>query len=293
MRSLYFIIACLALLFFISCQKEIDDAGGSSVSANFKAKIDGSWWVADKIAYANKAFGFITLNGQSNDKRSLRIILIDSGVHQYTLDQGSLNSAFYIDSNLTNIAAFTTTDATIDGQVRITAIDTANKTMSGTFSFLTARQSDTIQRNFTEGSFTNIPYSTSLTPPGSPADTFRVKINGTLWTPPTVLSVSTGTQIVITGSDAAVPKSVALTFPSGITPGAYPFSFTTGTHIGVYTPDADPNHIKFSTIGTLIILEHNAGTKRIRGNFNFTANELLNPLNFALLTEGYFSVTYN
>jgi len=81
------LFTCGLTIFLSSCQKELDDAGGgSSVSGNFKAKIDGTWWVANKSATANKTFGFITLTGISSDKKALRILLLDSGVHNYTID---------------------------------------------------------------------------------------------------------------------------------------------------------------------------------------------------------------
>jgi hypothetical protein len=44
--------------------------------------------------------------------------------------------------------------------------------------------------------------------------------------------------------------------------------------------------------GTLTILSNNTTTRRIRGNFNFHAEALLNPLLNTELTEGYFSVSY-
>jgi hypothetical protein len=284
------------LILFSSCQKELKDdgnGGGGSVSGNFKAKIDGNWWVANKIANANKTFGFISLNGESNDKKTLRILLLDSGVHNYTIDAGSVNTAIYIDSSTATVKTFTSGQASSPGQVSITAVDTANKTMSGTFSFKVHSQSDSTEKNFTEGSFTNIPYTTNLPIGGNPTDTFKVKIAGSLWTAPTVIGISGGGQLLITGSDPAAMKSVVLAMPSAVTPGTYSFNITTGTYIGIYTPDADPTHIRVSTLGSMTILEHNATTKRIRGSFFFTGSDIQNPLNFVLLTEGYFSITYN
>ena len=286
------LLACGLLVLCSSCQKELEDSDGGSVSGNFKAKIDGAWWVANSSATANKTFGFITLTGISADKKALRILLLDSGVHNYTVDPGSVNTAIYIDSSGATIATFTSNQATLPGQVNITSIDTAHKTMSGTFSFKVHNQTDTTEKNFTEGSFTNISYSSSLPIGGNPTDSFQVKISGTMWTAPVVLGISTGGQLAITGSDPTASKAVVLTMAATVTPGNYTFSLT-GTTLGIYTPDADPNNIKVSSLGTLTILEHNTTTKRIRGNFNFTASDILNPFNVVLLTQGYFSVTYN
>jgi hypothetical protein len=281
------------LVFLSSCQKELDDTGSGSASGNFKAKIDGTWWVANKLATATKSFGFITITGISADKKALRILLLDSGVHTYDVDAASVNTAIFIDSSGSTIQTYTSAQATLPGQVHISSIDTAHKTMSGTFSFKTHHQTDTTEKSFTEGSFTNISYSSSLPIGGNPTDTFHVKIGtAALWDAPVVLGVASGGQLAITGSDPTASKSVALTMSSTITPGIYNFSLT-GTTLGIYVPDADPNNIKISSLGTLTILEHNTTTKRIRGSFNFTASDIMNPLSFVLLTQGYFSITYN
>lgn len=288
------LFASALILLLSSCQKELDDTGGSSsVSGNFKAKIDGTWWVANKSALATRSFGFITLTGQSTDKKTLRILLADSGTHNYTVDPGSINTAIFIDSSSTNVGTFVSNLATVPGQVNITNIDTAAKTMSGTFSFKVHNQNDTTEKNFTEGSFTNIPYTNSLPIGGGGNDTLKAKISGTLWTAPTVFGLSANNQMVLTGVDIATSKQIELTFPSTITTGSYTFSFTGNTYIGVYIPDSDFTHLKVAVSGTLTILSYDIINKRIRGNFNFIASEPLNPLNTVLLTEGFFAITYN
>ena len=47
-----------------------------------------------------------------------------------------------------------------------------------------------------------------------------------------------------------------------------------------------------SESGTLKILEHNTTSKRIRGTFDFEAQEPTNASSTAKLTEGYFSIQY-
>jgi hypothetical protein len=281
---------------FIACQKEITgDLTTTTPTGNLRAKIDGTVWIADKVASASIFGGQIAITGLSNDKKTLAIVLTDSGLHHYTLDDNSINAAAYIDSNLATVAAFTTNQGTTagqaGGQVTVTKIDTTHKTISGTFSFKVFRQLDGQQRDFSEGSFTDIPYTTGL-PPSASTDTFHVKIDGALYTPPSVLGASTTGIIAVNGTDATGSKTVGLVFPSNITPGTYTLDFFGLTYIGQYNPDTDPTHSKASTSGTLTILEHNTATKRIRGTFQFHAEELLNPAHFSELTEGYFSVTY-
>jgi hypothetical protein len=293
-------LCCLAAstLFLFSCQREIDFAlnnNNNNVTGDFRAKIDGVQWIANKISGASRMSGVINLTGVSSDKKLLTITLTDSGVHRYILSDNSMNAAAYIDSTLPNPFAFTTNQGVFPteagGEVNITSIDTTNKKMSGTFSFKVFRQLDGLQRTLTEGSFTNISYTTSL-PPSNSNDTFRVKINGSSWTPQTVLGVSALGMVTVTATDAMGVKSVGLFMPAMITPGSYTLDFFGGQYIGLYNPDDDPNHSQGSTTGTLTIHQHNTSTRRIRGSFNFHAEALLNPLLFSEISEGYFSVVY-
>ncbi len=213
------------------------------VTGDFRAKIDGVQWVANSATGASRMLGFINITGRSTDKKYLSITLKDSGVHNYTLDQNSFNAASYLDSNLTNTFNFSTNQGVNPGDaggvVNVTSIDAVNKKISGTFSFRVFRQFDNSQRTLTEGSFTNIPYATSL-PPTSSNDTFRVKIAGTLWTPPTVVASKTPAlppqllpQITVTGTSADGTKSVGMFMPENIAPGNYTFDIFGGIISGV------------------------------------------------------------
>jgi hypothetical protein len=303
---LYNLMILAGVIVFSSCQKEIDpgiiaDPPPPGATGNLKAKIDGTQWVANSVESASRMLGFITIGGRSTDRKYLLIQLTDSGVHNYTLDNISLNAASYIDSNLANAVNFTTNQgsgpADAGGFVNITSIDAANKRISGTFSFRVFRQMDGAQRTLTEGSFTNLPYLTTL-PPTNSTDTFRVKIAGTLWVPPIVLGSKTPAapplvpQIAITGTSSDGTKSVGMFMPLSIIPGNYTFDLFGGTYLGLYNPDIDPNHSQAAMSGTLNILSHNTTTRRIRGNFNFHAEALLNSSLNTELTDGYFSVSY-
>ncbi len=302
-KLFYSLLVVSGLLLLNACQKEIDfsTSNPGAVTGNFRAKIDGNQWVANSAASANRMNGFISILGRSTDRKYLQITLTDSGVHNYTLDDMSMNAASYIDSslpspiNLTSNQGVNPGDA--GGTVRITSIDTVNKKISGTFSFKVFRQTDGLQRTMTEGSFTNLAYATTL-PPASSSDTFRVKIAGTSWIPQSVVGVKTPAvgplpaMIAIIANNATATKSVGVSMPATITPGTYVLDFFSGTHIGQYNPDSDPSHSQASTSGELIILSHNTTTKRIRGTFRFHAEELLNPTAFTEITEGYFAVTY-
>ena len=295
-------LAALSILLLLqSCQKEVDFDTDSQVTGDFRAKIDGTPWVATKIAIGSRMAGIINLTGQSNDGKIITITLTDSSVHRYILSDVTMNAGAYFDSASNPYAMATNQGeypSECGGEVNITSIDTAKKKMSGTFSFKVYRQFDSTMMNITEGVFNNISYEITL-PPTSATDTFKVKIGGTQWIPPTVIGAITPAvppmpaQIALTGTDATGSKSVGLLMPGDITPGTYTLSLFGATYIGLYNPNSDPNMSQASTSGTLTILSHNPTTKRIRGNFSFHAQALLNPLLTTELTEGYFSLTYH
>ena len=288
-------------LTFFSCQKEgsFDPSNPNApagASGNFKAKLDGVSWSANNVAGASRFSGFISIAGLSADHKLVAITLTDSGVHKYTLSDASLNIAAFIDSTEANKNAYITNDGAYPsqsgGEVNITAINTTNKTISGTFAFKVFRHEDSRTKIISEGSFTDLPYQTSL-PAGAASDTLRVKLDGASWTPHTIMGVKVGSQIAVTATNDVGTKSVGLVFPSDIAPGTYELNLFGAAYIGQYNPDADPAHSKASIEdGTLTILEHNTATKRIRGSFSFKAQELLKPENFVMVSEGYFSVRY-
>ena len=99
-------------------------------------------------------------------------------------------------------------------------------------------------------------------------------------------------QITINAASATGEKTMGLNFPSGIAPGSYALDFWGGMYVAAYHPDTDPNHSKAAVSGTLLILEHDMVTRRIRGRFSFRGEETASPQNFVEITDGYFSVNY-
>lgn len=266
------------------------------VTGNFTAKIDGTQWVADRIAQGARMNGIINISGLGLDKKFVTMTLQDSGVHQYTLawDGSAGNGGAFMDSTLTDVTAFVSNDGSspddAGGTVNITSIDETNKTMSGTFSFKARRSTDNTSRTISEGVFTNIPYITTL-PPGNATDTFNVKIDGVAFTPSVVSGINNSmlSSIIVQGTDATGVKGVAVYFPPTITPGIYTIGSLTDPYFGQY--NSSMTNFLASNSGTLEILFHDPATKRIRGKFNFAAEELTGTLT-AQISEGYFAVTY-
>ncbi len=264
------------------------------VTGNFTATINGTPWVADRIAQAARMNGIINISGLGIDKKFITITLQDSGVHQYTLDYtNAANAGAYTDSNSTNVLAFTSNAGLTPGQtggvVNITSIDETNKTMSGTFSFKARRDVDNAIVTITEGVFTNISYITTL-PPTASSDTLTAKVGGVDFVPTSVNGISAFSMLNLSGSDNTGSRSIGLTLPDNIGVGTYTLGPIGSTYYAQYNLDAST--FLMSTTGSLTILEHNTTTKKIRGNFSFSGATLVPPTVTAQITAGYFSLTY-
>lgn len=276
--------------------------GGTGVTGDFRAKIQGVQWVANQVATAVRNNGVINLSGMSTDGQFVTITLTDSGVHVYTLNDATLSGGAYSPDQSQSTIAYTSNGssnpAQAGGSCSITSIDAVTHKISGTFAFKAYRQTDNTTKNITEGSFTNITYTTtSGIPPTAATDTFRVKLDGADWTSYSVTATNinmTGfNKIAVTSTyDVNNTKNIGLTFDNTITPGSYVFDLF--DVIGVYNPTSstsNPNSYNASG-GNLTILEHNTTTHRIRGSFNFTASPLLGGGTPIAFTAGYFSVHY-
>lgn len=297
MRLTYLCAAALVIVSIIGCQKELSDenvTGGPSASTgSFRMKVDGTQWVATKSVSASIIAGFIEITGVSSDNKIFTIFLADSITGTYILDQGSLEFAAFLDSSAADPHEYSSYEGLdtshAGGTVTVTQIDRVNKTISGTFKMKLFRELDQKQLILTEGVFDKIPYVSTL-PPANSTDTFRVKIDGADWKAESINAAVIAGQLLITGSDQNLIKSVNLVMPTGTVPGTYDFNFLGGTYIGQY----NPNLTTFlgSESGKLIILEHNTSTRRIRGNFDFKAISFSGGAPVQL-SQGYFSVVYN
>lgn len=300
MKTLITALILLTGISLISCQKDYDPLGILNTptgSGSFTAKIDGAEWVATNIKTAQISAGIIAIYGTSPQK-SLVFIVADSGVHNYTLSTPTVsNVAAWTDSTSVTSqgqAAFTSNSWNVDGNygmLNITRIDTVNKTMSGTFNVKVYRPIDSMKRTFTEGVFTNIPYTDGTPPPVPSTDSFRVKVNDTAFAYNSLYGLKAFGMISLSASTlpAGYP-TVGLSFPDTISAGTYPLS--NFDYIGQYNTSASV--FLGADTGRVTILEHNLTTKRIRGTFNFLANTVFThaPPN-KFLTEGYFSIKHN
>ena len=281
-----------------SCQKEffLDDIDSSlitppGISGSFTAQINGVKYTADKGASATVTMGIIAIAGISIAGETITLQVADSGVHVYSLyyESGTNLGTYTKGSELSYTTNQGNGPEQSGGTLAVTSINTGKKTISGTFSITVYRQFDGKQIKITEGVFKDISYTTEPIPPANSKDTFRVKVDGTAFPVYSISAFNLYNMITLTINDQAVSKTVGITMPSNVKAGTFDFSPFGPDFIGQYNPTST-TYLAASS-GKITILEHNVSTKRIKGNFNFEAKELIGDKK-ANLTEGYFSVTY-
>jgi hypothetical protein len=289
------ILGFAALLFFISCQKEIstDSTGGTSnqPSGTLKMKIDGEEWTADKAAGAFLMNGVLNITGIGEDKKYLNITLTSVDPGTYELNQNARHVSSLVDSNATNKFPFTTNasedESLASGTVIVTSVDKQKQTVSGTFELIMFRLTDSVKIVVTDGTFKDLPYLTSI-PPTATNDTLKASIDNIPWIGTVVTGTTFQDQLFVTGTETNGIKSVAVIMPLEVEPGEYELE-NFGEYMGAYTPDI--NTSLGSESGKLTVIEHNKTAKKIRGRFEFVGTELLGPKT-ASITDGYFSVMY-
>lgn len=288
---------------FSACKKEYSIENGGNTTASFTAVINGAQWAATPATEgAILAQGMLNVTGISVDSQEISITLTDTmlGVHTLSPRTSSLAIFGYIDSAYTtNFSTSQGADSTQSGgEVDLTEINTLTKTVSGSFAFTVYRSSDGKQVAVTSGIFKNIPYTSTL-PGSNPGDTVTASIDNAAFASQSIqASVSNGLsepQLTILGSSSDGSQSVELVFPANATVGSHALT-PTGTepaYMCVYDFLANGgNTAALANAGNINILENNAATSRVRGNFSFTTTDP-NPGNTNhVVTGGFFSVYY-
>jgi len=282
----------IASLTFFACRKEVSIETRNGFSGDFRALIDGKMWIAaDSQKSATILGGLINIIGISADNKQLSITLDDTVVGTYTLNQATFSLAAYADAS--GSYAFATNGGTdtsqAGGTVTVTEIDKVHKTISGVFSFKVYRDADKRQIVITQGVFYKLPYASTL-PPSNGTDTLTATIDGAAWKGQSISAISLTGQIAIVGSKLDGTQAVTLVMPQSITPGSYTLDFTGLTYMGLYNPTPSAAFVSLS--GTLTILDNNASTRRIRGNFQFQATDPVGTATPHQITKGHFSVQY-
>lgn len=302
------LVLILSIFFFASCDNEPLDpvlasqlsnptngggngSGGTGTTGLFAVDFGGQTWVAtstEAIMYSSAIHigGLKASNGQT-------FAFALNGNTVGTYDSAS-NLIAYDPNNNSNgyvyWAVNPSSSSVSSGSVKITNIDTVNKTISGTFSF-TGYWSDSAVSNvapisFTNGVFTNIPYTTGT---NVSTDSFYAKVDGTEFVEDQidvteVLASGYPDSYSIVGAKAD-GQNIGLRFSKTLGVGTYNFS-------GPFNQDLASTCVFNSLLytsdtGTLTIVEKTA--TRIKGTFSLVVNNFTTSQNKSI-TQGAFDV---
>lgn len=258
--------------------------------ASMTCLVEGSSWsAASNMASASILSSTSNVSGINSSSSTITITVNESFVVNASYDLGlnSGNGAAYLSSNNGSSAWISHGSATTGGTVTITGIDTENKLISGTFEFNAFRATDNSYRNISEGQFTALPYSNTVTGPAN--NVFTVDINGEAFDPAAVNGIILNSNLNIVAANTQATESVSLIVPEDIEAGTYTIGGILSDYSGMYVFGSNQSAI--STTGTVTITTHDTQAKFIEGTFNYTASEFLGTTSFEL-TNGNFAVSY-
>ena len=314
-----FVKSLLALLvvFSVACSKEVSQETGATVITgnNFTATINGEDWKADSLEQVIVTDSVVTISGLSSTSKEISLVLPTFAVGKYTVNASTAGYGLYTALSTTATDVYLTNSsvevAKAGGTIEISAIDTLNKTVTGTFSFTGYRASDQSTVSVTNGVFKALAYSitgggsvTDSTIADNGRDTLSAYIDGTLFVADPgeitnvigdVAGVSTiqivGRKAIANGDFASFSGA----FPVALTPGSHSFDYPNGGYF-LYNSSSSayflPIDDQGKTNGTLKILVNDAANKRITGQFSFTGYSVPTFSPTSKITGGYFGVTY-
>ncbi len=291
----YLLVLSIALVTF-SCEKEPSRA--SLPEVNFSVDFDGQTFVADQVGATvlDDVINITGLRGPNNESITLTVVAGTEGVYQLGVQNGALvHGAAYIEqNNSTNGAWVALTDGvSSQGTIIISEINDVNKTISGNFSFTgnnpSVGNTSSFVREFTNGTFKNIPYSNTLSNPPTNNNSFTAKIDGVEFEEDLLAGILSSGNISIIATKNNI-SSIGLTLPSDIAAGDYDFTFGVAPvgQYNIFTPFS-------SNIadGSFTITSHDIPNKRIIGTFSFTAEAFGGGATGSFeITEGSFDITY-
>jgi len=160
MKNILKTLLLCSVLFLTSCSSDDD----STTTAPFEATVDGVLYQGTTVIAAMGNGGkYLEVSSQNSDGTiSMGIVLgrlNDTSAPMLTV--GSTYPILDTDDTFIDYTTFTEvfiTSEDLGGEITITAIDTVNKTISGTFSCIISKGYMLEEKTVTNGIFTAIPY---------------------------------------------------------------------------------------------------------------------------------------
>jgi len=313
MKKIKALLSVFAVIFaavnFTSCDTEpvdpvllenIGQEPGTAGPAVFKVDFSGETFVATSSA-AVGSNGSVAITGIKGTNGQAVSILIDGAtVGSYPAAKVILDYSPSGDSeySYTNVNLSTGQES---GTVSISSIDTVNKTISGTFSFVgwwgnTELNLPSIA--FTNGVFQNIPYTgtigggTTNPEPVEGEDVFKAKVNGAQQDYAENLTISSSGEegnkfINMTGVNAN--STISISVFSSFTAGTYPIGTGFNDAAANFMDAASGNGYTIDN-GSITITSNTGGI--IKGTFTFLVKDDAGATVYTV-TEGAFDVEWD
>ena len=252
----------------------------------FQVDFDGTTFFAD-AAQAEVGLDHMTITGVKNGNgEKVEIILNATELGSYTLGIEEANNTINIaqyspDSDNINQWQSFTDGLQPQGEITITEIDYFNATISGNFNF-TSYDSSGSSKEFTEGSFFNIPLIK--------IDDFFALVDGEEFVDVQIVpGINNFGWIGLQARDGQ-GGDITIAVNYNIVPGTYDFSTEPGGQRTIgFTPSFEDFHIGD---GSITITTHNPETNLLMGTFSCTALPINGGVGIYEITEGRFCVTY-
>ncbi|WP_306350354.1 DUF6252 family protein [Flavobacterium sp. '19STA2R22 D10 B1'] len=285
---------------FTACDNEpldpalgVDNGGNGGLTPNnssFKVNFNGQTFVSSSTnaVIANNKIRIVATRGTNGEH--FGFIIDGTTVGTY------VNNALveYTPSNTTNGYGYSNVYLGNDpsvvpfSEVKITTINTTNKTISGTFKYKGFWSDFNVTNipaiDFTEGIFTNLPYDTTET--GVVEDTFFAKVDGVEFVENNITVAIVNNQFSIVASKTSNNFNIGLNFAENIAVGTYQISGVLGQ-----IPAAKYNNGTSlpAASGTIKIISKTAD--RIKGTFSFVTAPGTGTITYQV-SEGAFDVEY-
>lgn len=325
MKKMYLLKAVLLFFLafqFFSCQEEPltgefpQDDQNNAEEGQFIAQIDGQEFIASSAFATLTADNQLVITGDKPGGKKISLRVLDAAVGTFDLTTGgsNQNGGKYFDGS-TNILPYVTAETSGgSGQIIITELDTAENSVTGTFSFIGVRAQVDNEGNpildgngepvlenveITSGAFNSIAYVFDDTGGGSgnSNDEFFAKVDGVNFIADSISVVEPvvgNINMIKVEARSTTGELLRIDVPRFLGEGTFEMErVSDGTKlIAVYNAGEGTESLS-SNPGSITITQLDLELGILKATFNFTGTDPLNQIpDVVQVTEGRFTANF-
>jgi hypothetical protein len=275
-------ISIFSLILF-SCSEDTSNVSRPLMTA----LVDGSTWRCPE-PNARVSENQIIVYGTSAEGQTIQITVYAGEKGVYTLNAANLHEGKLVPntSAFANIYSTSFSDGG-SGQVRISAINEDDRTISGSFSFRAYQENTSGAKVVSNGEFTKVPYKYINTIDDDIINSvMSANIDDTDFSATSIVAVEENGIIEIKGTRSDSFQSITLFIPSYLATGVHSIDPVNGPVMANYQSSLSPMP---ATAGSCTIAEHDTATNHIRGTFFYNVD---NDGTVMEIQNGIFEVQY-